>query len=92
MCEMVTEQPKDKHLTNPASRCHKTNLTQYITNIIRVNGAVMELRLKTDKLADNLLILNPYAHGRNYEFIVIEDPRGVVSNYIEKSHRAMARW
>ena len=39
----------------------KTNHTKFIANIIRINGRIVEIRLKTGKLTKNLAILNTYA-------------------------------
>ena len=58
------------------------NLAKYILSISRICAGIMEIRLKTGKLAKNLSILNTYAPGGNYEFNEIMESWGTSGNFI----------
>ena len=59
----------------------KTNLSEYILSITRVNPRIMEIRIKTGKLTKNLSILNTYAPDSNYEFNEIREYWEAVDNF-----------
>ena len=69
----------------------KANLTNFILNITRINGRIMELRLQTGKLTKNLSIINTYEPDINYEFNEISDRWDKLNNYMQNQPKKLIK-